>query len=266
VNKGLVGRLTRPLDAWMVRRATAIWVTTRDYGSGSVSLRDAQAKVELLTLGIADPLDSDAGAPLPDRIATFAKGRAIVLSVGRLVPYKGFDQLLRAWARVAAPAVLVIAGHGAERERLQALIDELGLGDRVMLAGRLAQDELHALFRSATLYVMSSVGRTEAFGVVQIEAMAFSLPIVATDVPRSGVAWVSDRGALGGLVPINDPPALATAIDRVLASDRLPELRRASRARFERLFRVEQMVDTAAGTIARLAETGPGARSAEVKA
>lgn len=252
VDKGWIGRLLRPLERLMLARAAVVWVTTQDYATGSTALRGMQDKIELLTLGIPDPTESDAHRPLPDAITGFARGRPIVLTIGRLVPYKGFDTLLHAFARVDVPAVLVIAGTGPQHDTLAALIAELGLADRVLLAGRVATEVLHALFRSAQLYVMSSTGRTEAFGVVQIEAMAFSLPVVTTDVPRSGVGWVSGYGDLGALVPIHDPEALAGAIVRVLTSEQLAMLRRKARARYARLFRVEQMVAAANATLARL--------------
>lgn len=254
-DKGLLGRLLRPLEQAAIARSDLIWVTTHDYGSKSYPLADVQDKTALLTLGIPDPRANDSGEPLPAEIAAFVAGRPVVLSVGRLVPYKGFDGLIEAFRRVAHDAVLIIAGAGPEHDRLAAQIAASGLSDRVMLTGRVSKDTLNALFRSAFLYVMSSVGRTEAFGVVQIEAMAYGLPIVATDVPRSGVGWVSGRGDLGALVPIDDHEALGAAINATFAHDRIDELRAASRARYDAMFRIEHMTQNAIDTVASMVGT-----------
>ena len=91
-----------------------------------------------------------------------------------------------------------------------------------MLAGRLSDAALHALFQRATLCCLPSTYRAEAFGVVLLEAMTYGLPIVASDIPGSGVPWVNQHGVSGLNVPVGDPVGLAQACNKLLSS---PELR-----------------------------------------
>jgi len=107
----------------------------------------------------------------------------VVLGVGRLVPQKGFDVLLKAFAlaRRSQPMRLVIAGDGPRenREQLQALANDLGIGEDVWLAGFIANPL--PLFRQAKLFVLSS--RWEGMSNVLLEALASGCPVVATQTP-----------------------------------------------------------------------------------
>ncbi|MCA9494674.1 MAG: glycosyltransferase [Myxococcales bacterium] len=141
----------------------------------------------------------------------------LVLAVGRLVPQKGFDTLVRAFARVRAerPARLVILGEGPERPRLQALIGELGLTDDAGLPGFVPNP--HAWMRRASVFACSSVW--EGFGVVIAEALAAGCPVVSTDCPH-GPDEILEHGAWGRLVPVGDADALARGIVQAIDEGR----------------------------------------------
>jgi len=251
IGKGIASHIVRPLQWLMLRCADLIWTSTPRYAKASPALQPVRDKVRAMPIGITDPTLAGIPAAIPANIAAFVADRKLVIAIGRLVSYKGFDQLIRAFARVNCDAALVIVGTGPQEEVLRGLIAEFGIEDRVMLAGRASEDALRALLGNAALYVMSSNQRSEAFGVVQVEAMAFGLPIVATRVPDSGVDWVSGDGATGAAVPINDPPAMAEAIDRLLTDQAgLPALRARSRARYESEFTRDKMVSRALELIA----------------
>ena len=244
VEKGLLGKLVRPLELFMAWRADLILANSEAYAAASVVLRRFRYKTVAVPLGIADPVVAQAAPALPEQIAAFVRGRPIALAVGRSVPYKGFEYLIRAAASVKEDVAIVIVGTGPLQDEYRRLIDEFGLGDRVLLAGRLPEADLNALFRAASFYVMSSVMRSEAYGLVLLEAMAHRLPTIATQIPGSGVAWVAGEGETGLIVPPRDTKALAAAIDR-FAGD--PELRRAfavrSRDRFDRMFTRDRMLE-----------------------
>lgn len=137
-----------------------------------------------------------------------------LLTVGGLYWRKGHDVLLRAMpaVRAAHPGVtLTVLGEGEERQRLEALRDELGLRDVVHLAGFEANP--YRVMARADLFVSPS--RYEGFANVIVEALALGTPVVATDCPSSN-REVIEEGINGFLAPVDDPAGLATTLDRAL--------------------------------------------------
>jgi GalNAc-alpha-(1->4)-GalNAc-alpha-(1->3)-diNAcBac-PP-undecaprenol alpha-1,4-N-acetyl-D-galactosaminyltransferase len=138
----------------------------------------------------------------------------VILSIGRLVPEKGFDSLISAFARLAESHrewQLEIWGEGPERAALERLRDSLGLGGRVLLPGR-TRDPYQVL-RRASVFVMSS--RFEGFGNTLAEAMSCGLPVISFDCP-SGPRQLIRDGIDGLLVQPDDLGALATGIERLV--------------------------------------------------
>lgn len=154
----------------------------------------------------------------------------LLLAVGRLVPVKGFDTLLRAFALVRRerPARLVILGEGKERANLERLAAELGLGAGELSLPGYEPNPFRWMARAAALV---SSSRWEGMPGVLIEAMAVGCPVVATDCP-GGSAEILGQGALGRLVPVDDAPALAAAILATLAVPPGPAALRAGSAPF----------------------------------
>ena len=141
-----------------------------------------------------------------------------MLLAGRLGPNNGVDILVRALSPTSARAVIV--GEGPIRGRLERRARDTGAADRVHFAGAVSDPELAALYHACDLFVLPSVTRAEAFGMVQIEAMACGKPVVSTAVP-SGVPWVNQHGCTGLVVPPGDPGALAAAIESLAADPSL---------------------------------------------
>ena len=142
----------------------------------------------------------------------------LVGTVGHLAPIKGQDVFLRAAALISARrrgVQFVVIGEDkspemAYRRSLESLIAELGLSEIVSMHGW--RDDMPAVLSSLTLFV--SAARSEPFGLVIVEAMAAGLPIVAT--ASEGALEIIEDGVTGKLVPVNDPDALAQAIDDLL--------------------------------------------------
>jgi glycosyltransferase involved in cell wall biosynthesis len=150
---------------------------------------------------------------------------------GRLSLQKSLDVLLRAVAACDGVA-LVVAGDGPERARLDALVVELGLGDRVRFLGAQPRETVLELLAAADAEVLSS--GWENFPHSLIEGLAVGTPVIATGV--GGVLEIVDDGENGLLVPPDDPEAFAAAIRRFFADgdlrERLRAAARASVARF----------------------------------
>lgn len=170
-----------------------------------------------------------------------AHQRPVVLFVGRLVYYKGAEVLIRAMADVDAD--LVIVGRGPLESSLRELAVAARVSDRVTWLPPLYQDALAAWFRAADVFCLPSVARSEAFGIVQLEAHASGTPVVATTLTTS-VPCVNVDRVTGLNVPPGDASALAEAL-RLLLEDEPLRTRLGSQARERALreYTVERMVD-----------------------
>lgn len=133
----------------------------------------------------------------------------VILGAGRLTAQKDFPTLIRAFAlvRKKLPARLMILGEGEERQRLESLVHELGLGADVALPGFV--DNPFKYMKHARVFVLSS--RFEGFGLVLVEAMACGTPVIATDCP-SGPAEILEGGKWGTIVPVGNVQEMASAI------------------------------------------------------
>ena len=205
-----------PLVRAVYGRARRIIVSSPALAEHAPALAPYQDRIAVIPFGIeagawtADPRTRDRAA----EIRAGAAGRPLLLFTGRMVPYKGVDMLLR--ALVGVDAHLVLAGDGPLRQEWTALARALGVQDRTHFAGEVAPGELRALFHACDVFVLPSVTRAEAFGYVQLEAMACGRPVVSTRV-ASGVPWVNRDGETGLTVPPSDPDALRDAIRRLIA-------------------------------------------------
>jgi glycogen(starch) synthase len=140
-----------------------------------------------------------------------------VLALGRLVPAKGFDVALRAFAILAAPfpdARFTIAGDGAARDELHALASELGIADRVAFPGWVEPDDVPRLLNDASVVVMPSY--REGMPIVAVQAAQMARPIVATNA--GGLAELVLDGETGLVAPAGDATAFADAIRRLMTN------------------------------------------------
>lgn len=231
-------RFYKPLQDWLIRRAEKIVGTTPVYVQQSPHLAHAQDKCMAIPIGI-DALQPD--RQLVADLRSRYPGKKLILSIGRLIPYKGYSYLIEAMTHLPDDYLLVIGGTGPMKESLAALIQKDKLQNRVILAGFIPDENLPTWFGACDCFVLSSVMKTEAFGIVQIEAMSCGKPVVATRIPQSGVSWVNEDGVSGRNVTPGDPEEYARAIREVTdASARYGER---ARARFERHFSREKMID-----------------------
>lgn len=185
------------------RRATRLIVVSR-------GIADAfPERIRRRIVVIHNPIDAPPEGPMPSLHASR------IVAMGRLVPQKGFDLLLQAFAQIHdrhPTAQLTIWGEGSKRTDLQSQAQRLGLAAKVAFPG-FTPAPLEAL-RAGSIFVFPS--RFEGFGLALAEAMSVGLPVIATDCP-SGPADIVHHGIDGLLVPNEDVDALARALDRLLS-------------------------------------------------
>jgi rhamnosyl/mannosyltransferase len=201
-----------------LRRARTIVATSQAYVDTSPVLQRFRTRCQVVPYGIPLARFPRAGEAQVAALKARFGGR-LVLTTGRLVYYKGLDVLVEAMTRVSGH--LVVVGDGPLLEPLKRRASRLRVADRVTFAGEIDNRELAPYYSAASVFVLSSIARSEAFGIVQLEAMACGTPVVNTNLP-SGVPEVSLDGVTGFTVAPADPAALAAAISRLLDD---PELR-----------------------------------------
>lgn len=237
-------QLYRPLLEFTLRRSARIIATSEAYIRSSPFLRRYADKCRVVPLSVdparfANASETDAGA-IRERY-TQTPDEPLILSVGVLRYYKGLHILLDAMTQLEA--TLVIVGAGPEEQRLRDLAQAFGVARRVHFAGRVADAELPAYYRAADLFVLSSHLRAEAFGIVQLEAMAAGLPVISTEL-GTGTSAVNQHGVTGFVVPPSEPLRLAMAIRVLLANAELRrQLGQRAQRRVDECFTHERMID-----------------------
>lgn len=218
--------------------ADAIIATSPNYLATSTVLQAHKERCEVLPYGIPVEQFADRDEEAVARIrAQF--GSRLVITVGRLIYYKGFDVLVQAMKNVHG--TLLVVGDGPLRAELEAQAHALGIADRVHFLGEIHNRDIAAYYHASDVFALASVARSEAFGIVQLEAMACGVPVVNTSLD-SGVPFVSLDGETGVTVPPGDADALARALNDLLDDDaRRASLGAAARKRVDTEFTSQVM-------------------------
>jgi glycosyltransferase involved in cell wall biosynthesis len=232
----------RPFEQALLRRAMLIVATSQPYLITSKALCPWRNKCKVVPLGL-DP----GRLKIPDAgLTKWAEGiwgrkKTRVLAIGRLAYYKGQEVLIKAAARLPDIKVLIV-GEGERRTRLQNLIAESELRERVKLPGFMQEPRLQALLATCDVLCLPSVERTEAFGLVLLEAMRFAKPVVASDVAGSGIGWVVSQKETGLLVPPGDSIELAKALQIMAEGSELRKrMGKAAVQRFNKVFHIDKV-------------------------
>ncbi len=219
VKQAGVLRVYGPLLRRVLRRMDRILPTSEPYIQSSPWLRPLAARCTVAPLGVDVKRFA---SPQPARVQAIHRRYPgpLLLFVGRLRYYKGLEYLIRAMQRVEA--TLLIVGTGPEAARLGAMSYELGLAEKVHFLADVSDETLSAYYQAADVFVLPSSHRSEAFGIVLLEAMAAGTPLISTEL-GTGTSWVNQDGVTGLVVPPRDANALATAINKLLADDAMRE-------------------------------------------
>jgi len=240
--KGLL-QLYRPFLWRVLHKAERIIATSSNYIDSSPYLSQVREKCRVIPLGVEVERFEHADVARVQEIRA-AYGSPLLLFVGKLRYYKGLQYLLQAMSTL--PAKLLVIGSGPMQNEWRLLSESLGLSTKVFFLGEVDDQDLPAFYRACDIFILPASERSEAFGTVQIEAMASGLPVVCTEL-GTGTSFVNVHGETGLVVPAKDVPALAAAISSLLLDE--PGRRRMGERGRERAlgeFSLSTMVDRTA--------------------
>lgn len=211
-------RFYRPIMLRVLHSVDIILVTTANYLESSEILPAFRDKCRIVPLGIDRDRFLSTDARSAEALRQRYGGGALILFVGVLRYYKGVNYLLEAMTKVDARLLIVGEGPMGPLWRTQA--QALGLGEKVTFAGRVSDEELPLYYRAADLFILPACERSEAFGLVMVEAMTSGTPVISTEV-GTGTSYVNRHEESGLVVPPRDPGALARAINMLLSNESL---------------------------------------------
>lgn len=248
----------KPIMKKMLQRADAIVVATKGHIEGSAYLKPYESKCWIIPFGVEESIER-----ISDRYFDIKKNDIALwkvekkpvrfLFVGRLVYYKGCDVLIKAFADVEN-AELYMAGTGELEEELIQLTKRLGITNKVHFVGKVTEEELCKQYEECDVFVLPSVARSEAFAIVQIEAMAFGKPVINTRL-ASGVPYVSVDKETGLTVEPGNVQELADAM-RWMVENEEERLKMGDRARnkMKEEYRLPDMLEKVYGLYQRMVE------------
>ena len=200
------------------------WVSTSRYNAAQIEARYAR-RVTVIHNGVdTGHFCPRAGEPGLAGVPTQAR---VIVSVGRIVGWKGLHVIVEALAGLPADVHYLVIGEGPEKDALQQLAERLGVASRIHFAGRVAHTELPRWLSLGNIFVQPSIGE-EAFGISVVEAMACGLPVLAAD--NGGMREIVLPGCTGQLLPPGNVAAWRAALADLLAAGG-PAMGAAARAR-----------------------------------
>ncbi len=228
-----------PIYKLLLKKAFKIIVPTYNHIQHSDTLREFAHKVEIIPFG----LRQDMNTVTEKQIEKIKEDHgSFILFVGRLVPYKGLDVLLKALKLTKTN--LIIIGRGEEKARLVQLAEQLNISEQVTFLGRIEDmNEFKSFYHACDYFVLPSVTKNENFGMVQLEAMACSKPIITTNL-TSGVPLVAEDGVSSLLVTPKSVNELTEAINK-LSSDKSLQIEMGKNAliRYEEKYTYQDFID-----------------------
>ncbi|PLB86680.1 glycosyl transferase family 1 [Dysgonamonadaceae bacterium] len=213
-------RFYKPLLIWMLKKADVIIGTSQKYIDESLQLKDFKNKCVPIPIGIKK---NDIGVDENkfEEIKVRFKNKKIIFSLGRFIYYKGFEYLIESAKYLPDNYVILLGGDGELKEKYEQIIRENGLSEKVFLVGKIDQKDLGSYYEACDLFCLPSIAKSEAFGLVMVEAMSFGKPIVATKIKGSGTDWVNHNEITGLNVEPKNPEQLANAFKTILENQEI---------------------------------------------
>lgn len=211
----------RSIQRRVLKKADRIICTSPQYLETSKQLLKFKDKAIVIPLGL-NPARLNNHYPEDKNLEMIMKqisNKQIILSIGRLVEYKGFNYLIESANYLPKDKVILIAGEGPMYKKLNNKIKKLHLENKVYLLGKIR--DISTLIKKSDLFCLTSVTRNEAFGLVLLEALYFGKPIITTNVEGSGMNYVNRNDITGMTVPVGNPEMLASSINKILSDKKL---------------------------------------------
>ncbi len=217
VRQQFLAKAFDPILRLFLKRCAVIIATSAKYVETSPVLSDYGDRCRIIPYGI--PIKQFSACDSSE-IARIRKqyGSRLIISVGRLIYYKGFMHLVDAMRKIDGH--LLIVGEGHLREELESRARANQVSHKITFLGEIHNNDIVPYYHAADVFALASIARSEAFGIVQLEAMASGKPVVNTNLD-SGVPCVSLHGLTGLTVPPSDPLALAGAVNKLLDDSEL---------------------------------------------
>jgi len=242
VRQKILSIFYKPLILNTLKRAEKIIVSNPNLIKNSPYLKKFQQKCEVVPFGVDlskfEKFDEEKIEKLKEKYRDF------VLFVGRLNYYKGVQYLVEAMKEIDAK--LVIIGDDPEKKKLESQVEKLKLKNKVFILPPQPEKDLINFYHVCSLFVLPSIFKSEAFGIVLIEAMACGKPVISTEL-GTGTSFVNQDGITGFVVPPKNCEALRQAIKKILENKKLAkELGQNARKRAIQEFSLEKMLERAA--------------------
>lgn len=235
VRQRWLGKAYAPMMWSTLRSMRAIVANCPAYVRTSQILSDPaiREKVRVIPLGIVEESYPTIGDETIFSRLGLEKSEPYFLFIGVLRYYKGLHTLIQAAKQLKAR--IVIAGSGPEGDNLRALVEQTGVRN-VLFAGQISDTEKVALLKNCRALVLPSHLRSEAYGMVLVEASIFGKPLISCEI-GTGTSFVNMHEESGIVVPPEDAQALAIALETLLLEDKTAEtLGRGARARYDQFF------------------------------
>ena len=214
VKQKILGKLFNGQTEKLCKRADKIVATSPNYIAGSKNLSKYKDKCIVIPNCIRTErfVENEHTNEKIAEIKEKYKGKTICFTIGRHVPYKGIEYLIKASQYLDNSFVVLIGGKGKLTDSLK---EEAKNDEKVVFLGRVEEEDLIAYYKACDIYCFPSITKNEAFGIALAEGMYFGKPAVTFTIPGSGVNYVSLNGITGIECPNRDAKAFATAIQKL---------------------------------------------------
>lgn len=227
-----------PLYRYFLSKADKIHVLSPNIIESSNMLSAVKNKCVVIPQGIS--ISDKANVEKVNEIRQKYATKKIIFSLGRFVKYKGFIYGIKAMKNIK-DAVYLIGGNGPLKSEFEDYIVENDLQDKVILLGRIENYDLASYYKACDIYLFPSIMQSEAFGIVQLEAMTYSKPVINTHL-GTGVNYVSLDKETGLTVEPENVEQLTDAINELLNNDELRlQYGRNARERVEKMFEIKKI-------------------------